>query len=197
MLCVVPLPPATNSMSNQVNATPNQIHLSHLLLLPAELVVMTIAFLVTCAWISNTNRLLERELTTLQRTLSAHESDLCESKSPINGALPTRERSSRSLGEEDGECLRSTRGNCRTKVSTHTRSLSFPSVTDIQRQSETIGGLSRLDFTSLTSAEDNNRCVNGQRPGVGRGGATVASGCGQLSSHSLSSLDDRRNFEVS
>ena len=156
---------------------------------------MVMVVLATCVWLHHRLHLLEQKLITAQRTLSSSDYNATQSKPSINGEISARGGSTSNRDEESG-CL-NIGADYRTKLSSHTRSLSVPSVADIQRQTETIGRLSRPDFTSLTSAEGGH-CVNGHRPGGKRGGATVASasGCGQLSSHSLSSLDDRR-FEVS
>ena len=152
---------------------------------------MVIVVLVTCAWLHHRLHLLEQKLITAQRTLSSSDYNAPKSKPSINGEISVGGGRTSNLDEESG-CL-NIGADYRTKLSSHTRSLSVPSVADIQRQTETIGRLSRPDFTSLTTAEGGH-CVNGHRPGGGKRGET--GGCGQLSSHSLSSLDDR-NFEVS
>ena len=169
-------------------------------LLVIQSIVVMAVFLVTCLWLCRMSRNLEQKLNTIQTTLTSQNplvpSQLTSTGVAIESTTSNQQKAPSAEQDLEQSCQseRTKSSNC-SHSSTHARSLSFTSVSDLRRQAENIGDLSRADLKCLTT----NRSRSWQENGVGSGQSCcererdpTLSG-GPLASHSLTSLDDRRS----
>ena len=194
-----------HNLTNRVDIQPDDVLSKHLCLLAVQSVVITAVFLVTCLYLCRVNRNLEQKLNTIQTTLSSQNhppvipSQLLTSVDvATENAMNNRQIMEKDLEQSCQSTERTKLSNGSQVASTHARSLSFTSVSDIRRQAENIGDLSGVDLKHLTTATTQRRSwrENGRSSGHScweRETTATLSGAGHLSSRSLSSLDDRRS----
>lgn len=194
-----------HNLADRMDVLPDDVISKHLWpLLVVQSVVAMAVFLVTCLWLCRANRKLERKLNAIQTTLSQPQNHLLPTHAQWTHSMSVASESTMdSQQKTDNNIVESCQLVERTKLSNssqssanHACSLSFTSVSDLRRQAENIGDLSRADLKHRTT----NRSKSWQESGASGSGQnccvketpTVLSG-GPLSSHSLSSLDDRRS----
>lgn len=146
------------------------------------------------------NHNIEQKLNTIQTILTSQNHLVPSQLTSTGGATESttnnqqKAPSAEQNSEQSCQPERTKLSNC-SQSSIHTRSLSFTSVSDLRRQAENIGDLSRADLKCLTT----NRSKSWQENGVSSGQSccererAAALPGGPLASHSLSSLDDRRS----
>ena len=185
------------NLTNRVEVLPDNIMSKQLWLLVVQSSVIMAAFLTIYLWLCRINRNLEQKLNTIQTTLSSQNplipSQLTSTGVATESTTSNQQKAPSAEQHSEQSCQpdRTKLSNC-SQSSIHTRSLS---VSDLRRQAENIGDLSRADLKCLTT----NRSKSWQENGVSSGQsccererAAALSG-GPLVSHSLSSLDDRRS----
>ena len=182
-----------------MDVIPNDVISKQLWLLVVQSVVVMAVFLISCMWLCRVNRNLERKLNTIQTALSSQNRPVPSQLTSIGVATENSKRKMPSTKQDSEQLCPSerTKLNYCSQSTTHARSQSFTSVTDLRKQAENIGDLSRADLKSLTT----NRSKSWQENGISSGQncferktVTALSG-GPLTSHSLTSLDSRRSTD--
>lgn len=176
-----------------MNDLPDDMVSNHLWLVAVQSTVIMAVFFVTCLWLCRVNHSLEQKLNAIQSTLSQTQnhprpSQLTSSggsgsvavESMVNNHQKSEINLKQSYHHQPTDHERTKSSNF-SPSSSHARSLSFTSMRDLHRKAEDIGDLSRADLKCLTANQSK------------RWQETLPHGGGPLSSHSLSSLDDRRS----
>ena len=175
-----------------MNDLPDDMMSNHLWLLAVQSTVIMAVFFITCLWLCHANHSLEQKLNAIQTTLSQTQnhprpSQLTSSssggvamESMVNNHQKSEIDLKQSYNHQPTDHERTKSSNF-SQSSSHARSLSFTSMRDLRRKAEDIGDLSRADLKCLTANQSK------------RWQETLPQGGGPLSSHSLSSLDDRRS----
>ena len=165
---------------------------NHLWLVAVQSTVIMAVFFITCLWLCRANHSLEQKLNAIQTTLSQTKIHPTPSQliSSISGSVAVESMMNnhqkpeidlkQSYHHQPTDHERTKSSNF-SPSSSHARSLSFTSMKDLHRQAEDIGDLSRADLKCLTANQSK------------RWQEMLPQGGGPLSSHSLSSLDDRRS----
>ena len=181
-----------HSLTEKVNDLPDDIMSNHLWLVAVQSTVIMAVFFITCLWLCRVNHSLEQKLNAIQTTLSQTQnhptpSQLTSNSSGSSVAVESMVNNHQKTEINLKQSYKQPTDHERTKSSnfsqssSHARSLSFTSVRDLHRQAEDISDLSRADLKCLTANQSK------------RWQETLPQGGGPLSSHSLSSLDDRRS----
>lgn len=185
-----------HNLSQRVDVIPDNIISNQQWLLLAQLIVMTTILLISCVQFHHTNLILERKLNAIQATLSSQnkpiisqQSSTAPNSSPKHSAIAT--------DHEEGTIESSQKTNVKEHPP-HARSLSFTSVTDLHRQAENIGDLSRTDLKYLvTNGSRNGFQSNSFNRELSCSRSQMSMAGSPLASCSLTSLSDRRCSEVS
>ena len=179
-----------HSLTEKVNDLPDDMMSNHLWLVAVQSTVIMAVFFITCLWLCRVNHSLEQKLNAIQSTLSQTQNNLTPSQLTSSGGSVAMESmvNNHQKSEIDLKQLYNqptdherTKSRNFSPSSSHARSLSFTSVRDLRRKAEDIGDLSRADLKCLTANQSK------------RWQETLPHSGGPLSSHSLSSLDDRRS----
>ena len=156
------------------------VYSNHLWLLLAQFAVIMSIFMIFFVWQCRANCVVEQKLSAIQAAVSSSRSIpiSTKSKSFTKGTInvkvmePCAENLNGSYLVESRQ--KSDLSGHHSANSLHTRSLSFPSATDLYHRAENIGDLSRPEINTYLATQRSD-------------------GGGPLWSQSLSSLDSKRN----
>ena len=181
------------NVSKRVDAIPDDIYSTHFWLVLAQFAVVVLVLLVCCVWLCHIKCVLERKLNTIQRTLSSLQNPPILKNSSLDRTRDVKLVKSGMKNGDDSDLGTKLCERTKSTSPTHSRSFSLTSVSDLSKKTENIGDLSRPEINSLSSQKSRGYREELLRP---RSATGLASG-GALSSYSLSSLDDRKQTEVS
>ena len=178
-----------------MDAVPDDVISKHLWLLVLQSAVILAVFLIPCLWLCHINRSLELKLNAIQTTLSSQTYPISSrlSCTAVATTSAVQKQQKQTPTEQDSNIELNRRTKLCSQNGTHTRSLSLTSATDLQRQAENIGDLSRVELKSLATTRSTSWQENGYSSELACATREISAiSGGPLASHSLSSLDERR-----